>query len=125
MSIQTKSAPFRRNLAVSPIMVPATDQASFKLLGALPDGVTSFGVVNSYPVYIRLLGTPMSADNPVMATPTDGWLFPPGHFGIYSTQFPKGLSCLAVARPGFPIKDANGALLYPDAALELFYGSGA
>lgn len=124
MSIQTKSSPFRRNLSVSPIMIPAKDTASYVLIGKLPDGVTSFGVINSYPVYIRLLGTPMSSPSPLLAVEGDGWLFPPGHFGIYSTQFPKGLSCIAVARPGFPIK-SGGSLLYPDAALELFYGSGA
>ncbi|KQM18383.1 hypothetical protein [Novosphingobium sp. Leaf2] len=125
MSIQIKNAPFRRNLAVSPIMVPAIDTASYVLLGALPNGVTSFGVVNSYPIWIRLLGTPMGATEPAKANEHDGWLFPPGHFGIYSTQFPMGLSCIAVTRPNFPTYDDSGALLYPDAALELFYGSGA
>lgn len=125
MTIQTKSNPFRRNLSVSPIMVPARDTPSFVALGQLPKGVTSFGVVNSYPVYIRLIGTPMVSATNVMAVEGDGWLFPPGHFGIYATQFPRGLSCIAVERPGFPIKDAGGALLYPGAALELFYGSGA
>lgn len=106
-------------------MVPAKDTASYKEIGVLPDGVTSFGAINSYPVYIRLLGTPMSATQPNLAKEGDGWLFPPGHFGIYSTQFPKGLSAIAVARPGFPIKGSDGKLLYPEAALELFYGSGA
>lgn len=124
MSVQAKNGPFRRNLAVSPIMVPAKDVASYVEIGALPNGVTSFGMVNSYPVYMRLLGTPM-ASGPQMAAEGLGWIVPPGHFGIYATQFPKGLSCIAVERPGFPIKDANGALLYPNAALELFYGSGA
>lgn len=121
----TRTFPFRRNLVVSPIMVRATDVASYKPLGKLPDGVTTFGVINSYPVYIRLLGTPMGAAEPMMAKEGDGWLFPPGHFGIYSTQFPKGLSAIAVERPGFPVKDSNGSLLYPQAMLELFYGSGS
>lgn len=120
-----RNGPFRRNLSVSPIMVPATDEASFVALGRLPQGVTSFGVINSYPVYIRLLGTPMGQAQPSRANDGDGWLFPPGHFGIYATQFPKGLSCIAVERPGFPLYSEDGELLYPDAALEIFHGSGA
>ncbi|TKD50215.1 hypothetical protein [Sphingomonas baiyangensis] len=123
--IVAKNAPFRRNLSVSPIMVPATDEPSYVAVGPLPNGVTSFGVVNSYPVYIRLLGTSMGDETPNDAGEGLGWLFPPGHFGIYSTQFPAGVSAIAVERPGFPIHDEEGALLYPEAALELFYGSGA
>lgn len=124
MSVQTRNFPFRRNLSISPIMIPAGATASVVQLGALPKGVTSFGVVNSYPVHIRLIGTPMEASSPVLAGEGKGWLFPPGHFGIYSTQYPKAVSCIAVSRPGFPAFDANGAALFPDAALELFYGSG-
>jgi hypothetical protein len=122
--MNSRNFPFRRNLAVSPIMVPATDEPSFVSLGKLPESVTSFGIVNSYPVYIRLLGTPMGGPQQ-MAAEGKGWLVPPGHFGVYSTQFPMGLSCIAVERPGFPLFDDDGDLLYPQAALELFYGSGA
>ena len=121
----TMTKPFRRNLSVSPIPVPATDEASYVEIGRLPEGVTSFGAVNSYPIYIRLLGTAMGDATPNMASEGNGWLFPPGHFGIYSTQFPKGVSAIAVDRPGFPIHDDDGELLYPEAHLELFYGSGA
>lgn len=125
MTVQARNFPFRRNLSVSPIMVPAGKAASVITLGTLPKGVTSFGVINSYPIYIRLLGTPMGAEQASLAKEGDGWLFPPGHFGIYSTQFPKALSCIAVSRPGFPAFDGAGNPLFPEAALEIFYGSGS
>lgn len=120
-----RNFPFRRNLTVSPIMVPATDEPSYievELTAA--SGVTSFAAINSFPIYIRLVGTPASAE-PNLAGEGVGWLFPPGHFGIYSSQYPRGLSAVAVERPGFPIYDGNGELLYPEANLELAYGGGA
>lgn len=121
--ITGRNFPFRRNTAVSPIMVPAADEASQVAVGPLPQGVTSFGMVNSYPVFIRLLGSnEQTGFRP--ANEADGWLVPPYHFGIYSTQYPKWLSCIAVDRPGFPLRGEGGALLYPQATLEIFYGSG-
>lgn len=124
MTTPSRNFPFRRNTAVSPIMIPATDEPSQMAVGPLPSGVTSFGVVNAFPVYMRLVGS-SEASGFVPAEDWMGWCIPPGHFGIYSTQFPKWVSCLAVARPGYPIYDAEGDLLYPEAKLELFYGSGA
>lgn len=121
MTALNRSFPFKRNAGVSPIMVPATDTPSQVEIGPLPDGVTSFAMINSYPVYVRLEG---SSGTFSAVTAGTGWLVPPGHFGVYSTRYPKWVSCVAVERPGFPIKDGNGALLYPDAKLELLYGSG-
>lgn len=118
----TRTFPFKRDLSVSPVMVPAKDTASKVTMGQLPSGVTSFAMVNAYPFFIRLLG---SSGTFKPAVEGDGWLVPPGHFGVYSTQSPQFLSCIAVDRPGFPIKDGSGVLLYPNAVLELFYGSGA
>lgn len=113
---------FRR--AANPVIVPATDVASQVAVPVLPEGSTTFSAVNSYPVWIRLKGTAYgSTFSPVQEG--EGWLFPPGHFGVYATQFPKWMSAIAVDRPGFPIKDGNGVLLYPNAALEVAYGSGA
>lgn len=125
MSTPTLARPFRRNTTISPYMVPATDTPSQIMIGPLPQGITSFGMVNSFPVWIRLLGSGQGESGTFTpASEGSGWLIPPGHFGIYSTQYPKWVSAIAVARPNFPIKDANGALLYPTANLELFYGSG-
>lgn len=107
-----------------PFRVPATDQPSEFTVTGIPKGATSFCAVNSYPVWIRLKGTQRGQSFAPVAE-GEGWLFPPGHFGIYATQYPSKMSAMAVERPGFPIKDANGALLYPDAAIEVSYGSGA
>lgn len=113
---------FRR--ASNPMMVPATDVPSQYSVTGIPPGATTFCAVNSYPIWIRLKGT---ADGTPFSACHDGegWLFPPGHFGVYATQYPRWMSAVAVDRPGFPIKDPNGALLYPNAALEVSYGSGA
>lgn len=123
MTIQSRSFPFRRNTAISPYMVPATDEASQVEIGPLPAGVTSFGMVNAFPVYMRLVGS-SEASGFKPAQDWVGWCVPPYHFGIYSTQYPKWVSAVAVERPGFPIYDDEGGLLYPEAKLELFYGSG-
>lgn len=119
----SRNFPFRRNPLVSPIMIPATDVASQVEVGPLPEGVTSFGMVSSFPIWIRLLGSSETSGFRA-AQEWDGWLVPPYHFGIYSTQYPKWVSCIAVDRPNFPIRNADGGLLYPEAKLELFYGSG-
>lgn len=122
MSIQNRNFPFRRNTAFGPILVPAGFEPSSVAVGVMPDGITAFAAINSYPVWMRLVGGAMG---PVSVTDDTGWLFPPGFFGIFSTQSPRWVSCVAVDRPGFPIADENGDPLYPDARLELLYGSGS
>lgn len=83
--------------------------------------VTSFHVVNPNPFYCRLRGaTGEPSDNIV---DNEGWLWPPGFVGVYSTQYPAFVSCIAVERPGFPLRDDEGALL-PFYPLELAYGIG-
>lgn len=113
---------FRRSS--NPVLVPATDVPSQVTVPSMPAGVTTFCAVNSYPVWIRLKGT--GTGNPFSPVAEhEGWLFPPGHFGVYATQFPAFMSAIAVDRPGFPIKNMDGELLYPNAAIEISYGSGA
>lgn len=94
---------------------------------------TSFCVVNSFPIWVRLRGSGRVAQIGARdgAAPTfkpvedgRGWLFPPGFMGVFSTQYPKWVSGMAVERPGFPIKDDEGNPLYPNAVLELSYGRG-
>lgn len=123
MTTPTRSFPFRRNTQVSPFVIPAGLTASQMEIGPLPQGITSFGMVNSYPVWMRLLGS-SEATGFMPAQEGDGWLIPPYHFGIYSTQYPKWISVIAVARPNFPITNGSGQALYPTAALEIFYGAG-
>lgn len=76
---------------------------------------TTFLVVNPNLCYVRLRGS--STDTHIPVTPSTGWLFPPGFVGCFTTQYPKSMSTLAVAMPGFPLPDTF-------APLELPYGGG-
>jgi hypothetical protein len=76
---------------------------------------TAFLLVNPNACYVRLRGS--STDTHIPVTPTTGWLFPPGFVGCFTTQYPKSMSTLAVAMPGFPLPDEF-------APLELPYGGG-
>jgi len=134
MMPSSNNFPFRRT--TDPFLVPATDTPSQVEIGSYligTKGLTSFAMVNSYPIWMRLkgsgtvrlnTGTMTGAFDPVAEG--QGWLIPPGpFFGVFTTQYPVWVSCIAVARPGFPIKDGGGALLYPSAVLEMSYGGGA
>jgi hypothetical protein len=116
--------PFKRNTAIEPVAIPAKDTASKIKVPMLPEGSTSFGVDNAFPIFIRLVGTGYGAAQFNAAAEGKGWIFGPGKHGPFSTQFPEFMSAIAVDRPGYPIKNADGTLRYPDAALEVFYGSG-
>ena len=99
-------------------MVPAS-----KLIdpqSGLPLG--SFYVVNPNNVWVRLRGfSAANVDNctSVGVTPSTGWLWPPGHVAVYSTQTPACVSTMAVPMPGFPI--SAGTTYAP---IELSYGFG-
>lgn len=116
--------PFKRELSVEPVKVPATDTPSKVPVVTLPDGVTSFGVDNTFPIYMRLVGTGKGAAAFNQAGDGKGWVFGPGKHGPFSTQQPEFMSAIAIDRPGYPIKNADGTLRFPEAVLEVFYGSG-
>lgn len=105
---------FRRS--TDPYMVPAGASASkFDVPDDLKSsGYMSFCVVNPNPFWVRLRG---STGTYVAVTDTTGWLFPPGFFGIFSTQYPEFMSAMGVVRQGLPVT-AGGFL-------EVSYGGGA
>ncbi len=121
----TPSNAFRRmtdpvQVAVGPAaqatMVPASKLID--PMSGLPLG--SFYVVNPNNVWVRLRG--FSAGNvsdcsSVGVTPSTGWLWPPGHVAVYSTQNPVCVSAMAVPMPGYPLTGSY-------APLELSYGFG-
>lgn len=127
--------PFRRR--TDPFRIPATNAPSQVLIGpdlAVVKGLTSFLMVNSYPVWMRLKGSGVIRMSSGTQTGTfspvaegEGWLIPPApFFGVFTTQYPVWVSAMAVARPNYPIFAADGTtLLYPDAVLEIAYGGGA
>lgn len=99
-------------------MVPASKLVD--PMGGQPLG--SFYVVNPNNVWVRLKGYSAGnlaacTSNPV--TPSTGWLWPPGHVAVYSTQNPACVSTMAVPMPGFPI---TASTTY--APIELSYGFG-
>jgi hypothetical protein len=99
-------------------MVPASKLID--PMSGLPLG--SFYVVNPNNVWVRLRGfSAQNVDNctSVGVTPSTGWLWPPGHVAVYSTQNPACVSTMAVPMPGFPI---SATTTY--APIELSYGFG-
>jgi hypothetical protein len=125
--LQTPMNAFRR--MTDPVMVTVGPTAQPTMV---PDGklidtqsglrLGSFYVVNPNNVWVRLRG--FSAQNvadctAVGVTPSTGWLWPPGHVAVYSTQTPACVSAMAVPMPGFPI---TGTTTY--APIELSYGFG-
>lgn len=116
MTTNTRDFPFKRNTSIEPVRVKA--DGSKVSVPPLPEGSTSFGVDNTYPVYIRLVGTGYGAAQWNQAAEGKGWIFGPGKHGPFSTQFPEFMSAIAVERPGYPVSNA------PNAELEVFYGSG-
>lgn len=127
MSVQTQMFAFRKQPGLDPVIVPALTTPSVVDVQPLPDGVTTVLVVNSYPVWVRASATPLDVDSAaqaVKAAEGKDYLFPPYFMGVFATSFPSFVSAIAVARPDYPIKAADGSTLYPDAKIELMYGSG-
>lgn len=106
--------PFLCMVGVEPVLT-AIDRD-----GLIAKRVTSFHVVNPNPFYCRLRGSSGEGDE---IAEGEGWLWPPGFVGVYSTQYPAFVSCIAVERPGFPLRDDDGNLM-PMHPLELAYGIG-
>jgi hypothetical protein len=105
----TQSIPFRRMTDPVQITVGSSAQPTIvppeKLLDpATGARLSSFYVVNPNNFWVRAKGFTSAADcNAIGVTPTTGWLWPPGHVAVYSTQFPVCASAMAVAMPGFPL----------------------
>lgn len=126
MSIQAQMFAFRKQPGLDPVLVPATPTASKVFVQPLPSGVTTVLVINSYPVWVRASASPLGTTeaNVTLAAEGKDYLFPPYFMGVFATSFPSFVSAIAVARPDYPIKAADGSVLYPDAKIELMYGSG-
>lgn len=108
---------FRR--LTNPVMVEVGNGAGVSTVlpqGFIPANAESFFVVNSSNCYVRLRGFKMGETGEVTAM--SGWLFPPGHVAVYSTQKPERMSAMAVARPGYPVTPEG---IVP---LEVSYGYG-
>lgn len=110
------SSPYRRQTdAVMVTVGVGTAAVTAVPNGAIPKNASSFQVVNSSMCYVRLKGF---KDANGTLTDGQGWLFPPGHVGVYATQQPTHMMALAVPRPGYPV---SAELIVP---LEVNYGYG-
>jgi hypothetical protein len=122
----TQTIPFRRMTDPVQITVGASAQPTMVPPEKLVDPstpsarLTSFYVVNPNNFWVRAKGFANASDcNATGVTPTTGWLWPPGHVAVYSTQYPVCASAMAVPMPGFPLP-ADAAMK----PLEWSYGYG-
>lgn len=123
--LMTPTNAFRRMTDPVQAAVGPTAQATMVPANRLVDPMSglplgSFYVVNPNNVWVRLRGySNADACTSGGVTPTTGWLWPPGHVAVYSTQNPVCVSTMAVPMPGFPI---SASTTY--APIELSYGFG-
>lgn len=120
--------PFRRALAINPVLIPVTsltagaavaiDQAGIKA-----QGVTSFKISNPTPYWVWYRGWNGAAvDMP--AIKEMGHYLAPGATEVNTSQIPQWIAAVAQAEPGVPAAtDGNGALVVPG-RLVMVYGSG-
>jgi hypothetical protein len=119
----TSTFAFRRMSEPVQAAVGPTAQATMVPPNLMLDPVSkqrlgSFYIANPNMVWIRLKGFSNQDDcNNIGVTPTTGWLWPPGHVAVYSTQYPVCISVMAVPKPGFPLTGDY-------APAELSYGPG-
>lgn len=119
--------PFRRMTQAMLVPVGNGSASSFEVpSGVIKPDFNAFLIFNPNRVCAELRGTsvPQSGPAPTSATPASGtgidWLFPPGHWAVYTTQYPLFMSAQAFDTPLWPL--ASAGTLVP---LRLWYGYGA
>lgn len=114
------TVPFKR--MTDPLILPVSNSAQkftvpagFFTTGP-GKGTVQFAVVNTYPFAVRLLG---STGTYMAADATKGWVFPPGYWGVLTTQYPEFMSTLGMNTTLWPY--VEGAV----GSFELIYGVGS
>jgi hypothetical protein len=119
--------PFRRNLEISPIIIPVGMAGQPMAVPAMPGtGVTSFKMSNPNPFWVWYRGwRGLASDMPTIDG--QGHFLAPGATDICRTQMPQWIAAVASDEPGFPITDSNGAWLFAGkrTRIVMVYGSGA
>ena len=120
--------PFRRMTQALLVPVGVANASAY----TVPDGMikpdyTAFLVFNPNNCCVELRGTSMpipTGPAPTQAVLASGdgidWLFPPGHWSVYTTQYPMFMSAKAFDTPAFPLSAAGTTI-----PLRLWYGYGA
>jgi len=113
------------------LLVPVVNAPNSQTAYKVPDGIikpsyNAFAVFNPNVCTVGLRGTSRPTGQPVPTAPLvayDGgvdWEFPPGFWGVFTTQYPFFMSAAAVSLPIAPDLPADGALV----PLRLWYGVG-
>lgn len=104
--------PYRR--LTDPLILPvaATSTRTAVPASFIPSEATSFRVTNPNAFWVRLKGATGAAASSLTIGATEGWLFPPGFSGTFTTQFPEAMATIAVGSGA-----GNGTL-------EISYGVG-
>lgn len=118
--------PFRRETRLDPFIIPCVlTPAPLAIPKAqLTDyGVSSFKMANPNPFWVWYRGWNGAAgDMPTIAG--KGHYIAPGAVDVNTSQIPDWIAAVAAEEPGFPLTDAQGGFLYPEAHLVMLYGGG-
>ncbi|KQM37945.1 hypothetical protein [Sphingomonas sp. Leaf10] len=115
-----------RALLVQPYRTPTTANAFKVPSGFIKSSYNTFAIYNPNVCVIGLRGTSRPSGQAIPTTPLlvyDGgvdWEFPPGFWGVFSTQYPFFMSAAPLAVPVAPDVPADADLL----PLRLWYGIG-
>lgn len=88
--------PYRR--LTDPVRLPVATTSTTTPVppGFIPQEATSFRVTNPNNFWVRLRGAQGANSSSLTITDQQGWLFPPGFSGTFTTQFPEYMATIAV-----------------------------
>lgn len=115
-----------RAVPVAVVNAPTTGSATKVPDNLILPSYNAFAVFNPNVCCVGLRGTSRPTGQPVPTTPllaqADGldWLFTPGFWGVFSTQYPFFMSAIALSMPIAPTVPADADLV----PLRLWYGIG-
>lgn len=117
MAINGSSSPIPYRRLTDPLSLPyGTNSQRFVVpAGYIPAEATTFRVTNSGASWVRLKGAQGSAASTLAIQDGEGWLYPPGFSGIFTTQYPEAMATISVAKGG--VAAGSGIL-------EISYGMG-
>lgn len=126
MPVDSLIQPFRRNIAVAPVVgtigLDPIPKAVPPMIGA---GVTSFILTNPNPFFIWFTGWRGSADDMPNIKENGHYLHPYEKY-LGRTQMPQWVAACPDDEPGYPITDSEGNWLFANRRTRfvLIYGSG-
>lgn len=92
--------PYRRLTQPLMLDVAPTSGRTAVPAGFIPPEATSFRVTNPNAFAVRLRGAKGSGADGLTITTSQGWLFPPGFSGTFTTEFPEFMATISQAWMG-------------------------